>query len=231
MGHLKARAVALDATRHNSHLIQRQETADRALVAVEEYDIERRALVLANDAQRCTRRAFRSGVVTNGRHHKRRHGSRGGLANGRRQPAVEIAVREMPKKIDDPRRTHGFGRTLVSSSSPRRPRPLRLFIGAQSAAMSSPLGGAARAGVSVFGKVIRTEDEIFGSLFKAELLRGTGRDRSLDTIIMASRLPPPDAFDSLKPSVSPGVCQRAVANRPQRIVRTKKRADPSRGQP
>ena len=31
---------------------------------------------------------------------------------------------------------------------------------------------------------------------KAELLRGTGRDRSLDTIIAASRLPPPDAFDS-----------------------------------
>ena len=104
MGHLKARAVALHATRHNSHLIQRQETADCVPVAVEEYDVERRALVLANDAQRCTRRAFRGGVVTNGRHHERRYGSRGGLADGRRQPAVEIAVREMPKKIDDPRR-------------------------------------------------------------------------------------------------------------------------------
>ena len=112
MGHLKARAVALDATRHDPQLIERQETPHCVPVAVEEHEVERRAFVLANDAQRRTGRAFRRRVVTNRLDDERRHGSRRRLHNRRRQPPVEIAVREMPKKIDDPRRTQRLRKNL-----------------------------------------------------------------------------------------------------------------------
>ena len=112
MGHLKARAVALDAARHDPEFIEGQQTPHCVPVAVEEHEVERRAFVLANDAQRRAGRTFRRRVVTDRLDDERRHGSRRGLDDGRRQPPVEIAVWEMPEKIDDPRRAQRLGKKL-----------------------------------------------------------------------------------------------------------------------
>ena len=58
MGHLKARAVALHAARHDRSSLSGKRRRMRP-VAVEKHDVERCALVLANHTQRSPRPAFR----------------------------------------------------------------------------------------------------------------------------------------------------------------------------
>ena len=104
---------------------------------------------------------------------------------------------------------------MVSSSSPRGPRPFRLVSGAQSALMSSPLG-ATRDAMSAFGKVIRAEDEMFGSLFQGRAAswnwkRSVTRHHYCGIAAATPRM----HSTRLKPSFPSNICQLAAGVRPQ----------------
>ena len=150
MSHLKARAVALHPARYDADLIERQQTPDGVPVAVKEHDVERRAFVLANNAKRCASRPFWRGIVTDRLDDERRYGPSVGLEDGRRQPAVKVAAREMPEKIDDPGRAERLCENLGQQFLASGAEAFQAAQRREKSALAASLGRSVRRGVCLW---------------------------------------------------------------------------------